>query len=41
MIFRVLFAFAFLAGLILVLATDPRAQMLRDDVSKTTGFSLQ
>jgi hypothetical protein len=41
MMYRVLMICAFCAGLAFIVFTDPRAQSMRDGVSKTTGVALQ
>jgi hypothetical protein len=38
MIYKVLIVCAFLAGLAFILATDPRAQLLRDSVGFTQAL---
>jgi hypothetical protein len=41
MIYKILAVVAFFVGLVLILATDPRAQSLRDDILGNAGWSLQ
>jgi hypothetical protein len=41
MIYKILIVCAFCAGLALIVFTDPRAESLRDAISKTTNLPLQ